>query len=429
MNDLHCTPSSISMAARPQCTIIGAGIVGICAGIALVKRGYCVTILDHNPPGSQTSRGNAGGFGVTEVVPIAGPGVVRKIPGWLFDPYGPLSIRWSHFPKLVPWLRRFHGVSNQADHDEIAKSLGAILKRCTADTRNLVDAARLDHLMTYKGAITVYGSLKGFRQSEQEWRLRAHLGIELEYLDERRLRQLEPALENVEHGWLMPEWFNTIDPHRLSLGLACYFQRLGGKIMEKKVVGFAINQGRVSHIEDEKGLHSIVDTLLISAGVWSGALCQRLGERVLLEAERGYNATIEDPGIYLDRQIIFGEEKFVVSNIGNGLRIGGAAEFAGISAPANYKRSRRLVDIAKTYLPQLNIESSQPWMGQRPSTPDSLPVIGGSTLFDNVFHAFGHGHLGLTMAATTGELIAGKINDETVPIELKPFSIDRFQSG
>ena len=269
----------------PECTVVGAGIVGICTGIALLKRGYPVTILDHNPHGSQTSKGNAGGFGVTEVVPIAGPGVGRKIPGWLFDPYGPLAIRWSHFPKLIPWLQQFQRMSTDENVGEIAKSLSTILRRCSTDTQTLVGAARLDHLMTYKGAITVYRTTKGFRQSELEWRIRAEQGVQLEYLDEQKVRQLEPALANVVHGWLMPQWFNTIDPHRLSLGLACYFQRLGGVIVKKKVVDFVSDRGRVSQIIDEKGECRAVNHLVIAAGVWSAALCERLGERVLLEAE------------------------------------------------------------------------------------------------------------------------------------------------
>ena len=96
--------------------------------------------------------------------------------------------------------------------------------------------------------------------------------------------------------------------------------------------------------------------VVVAAGVWSKSFCNQLGENVLLESERGYNTTLPNPGVTLNRQITFGEEKFVITNIqiagqGGGLRIGGAAEFAGIIAPANFKRSDRLVEIARRYLP------------------------------------------------------------------------------
>ncbi len=166
--------------------------------------------------------------------------------------------------------------------------------------------------------------------------------------------------------------------------------------------------------------------MVISAGAWSKSLCHQLGENVLLESERGYNSTIPDPNIFLDKQIIFGEEKFVVSNIGNGLRIGGAAEFAGLDAPPNFQRSERLVEIARTYLPGLDTQNSQNWMGHRPSTPDSLPVIGTSARYPTVYYAFGHGHLGLTMAATTAKLLGQIISAEKPVFDPAPFHISRF---
>ena len=131
-----------------DCLVVGAGIIGICCGLELLKRGKSVLILDENPPGSMTSSGNAGGFGITEVMPIASPGVIRRVPGWLFDPYGPLAIRWSHLPAMTPWLWRFHRQSTTANMTANAQALRDLLAPCMDDTRTLLRQAGLTGILT-----------------------------------------------------------------------------------------------------------------------------------------------------------------------------------------------------------------------------------------------------------------------------------------
>jgi D-amino-acid dehydrogenase len=137
--------------------------------------------------------------------------------------------------------------------------------------------------------------------------------------------------------------------------------------------------------------------------------------------------TIRNPNVVVNREIIFAERKFVATPLAIGLRVGGAAEFAGLNAPANYARSRALAKQAKLYLPDLNIDQGSEWMGHRPATPDGLPVIGPSKQLPDVYYAFGHGHLGLTQAATTGVLIADLVARRRSSIDITPYSIDRFQ--
>jgi len=164
----------------------------------------------------------------------------------------------------------------------------------------------------------------------------------------------------------------------------------------------------------------------VAAGAWSGRLARLVGDRALLESERGYNTTLPDPRIRLNAEIIFAERKFVASQLATGLRIGGAAEFAGLEAPANYTRSKALVRLAARYFPGLNTEGGTEWMGHRPTTPDSLPVIGPSPRRRDVFYAFGHSHTGLTFGPTTGRLIAEVLSGRPPSLDLSPFAIARF---
>jgi D-amino-acid dehydrogenase len=167
--------------------------------------------------------------------------------------------------------------------------------------------------------------------------------------------------------------------------------------------------------------------VVVAAGAWSGILARRLGDPVLLESERGYNSTIRDPGVTVERQLIFGERKFVATPLECGLRVGGAAEFGGLYAKPNFRRSDALLELARRYLPNLRTDSATKWAGHRPTTPDSLPVIGASALHSSVFYAFGHGHLGLTQAATTGRVVSELVLAGEAGIDLAPYTIQRFK--
>ncbi len=147
---------------------------------------------------------------------------------------------------------------------------------------------------------------------------------------------------------------------------------------------------------------------------------------MLLESERGYNITIPNSGVSLSREVIFAERKFVATPMDVGLRSGGAAEFAGLDAPANYARSDALASLAHLYLPGLKTVGGTRWMGHRPTTPDSLPVIGPSPDRPDVIHAFGHSHVGLTLGPTTGRLGADLIAGRNAPIDLAPLAASRF---
>src|SRR5690349_15885665 len=168
------------------------------------------------------------------------------------------------------------------------------------------------------------------------------------------------------------------------------------------------------------------DCVVLAAGAWSGTLARRIGDRVLLESERGYNMTLPEPGVRVTRQLSFAERKFVATPLSCGLRIGGAVEFGGLDAAPNFKRSAALVELARRYLPNLQTNGGTSWAGHRPATPDSLPVIGRSYRNPTVFYAFGHGHLGLTQAATTGRLVSDLIVRGAAPIDLSPYDIARF---
>lgn len=402
--------------------VVGGGIVGLACAHCLIQDGHAVTVMDRDPRGDKCSWGNAGGIAVSEVAPASMPGVLRRVPRWLADPLGPLSLRPAHAPRMLPWLRRFVAAGRPDRVAAIAAALAALNGRAHADLAALLGAAGIGHALRHLGMLTVYETLEGFRADHADWEIKRGHGVVCREVTGGEARELEPALgANVRYGVLTPGWWQVTDPRDVWAGVLDAVIARGGTVLRREVVGFDGGAPRFAG-----GEQAAFDTVVIAAGAWSAELAARVGDRAPLESERGYNTTLPRPGIALNRQVTFGEHKFVASPLSAGLRIGGAAEFAGLRAPANFARSGALLALARRYLPGLSAEGGTVWMGNRPATPDSLPVIGRSPRQGNIVHAFGHGHLGLTQAATTGRLVADIVAGRDSGMDLAPYSIARF---
>jgi D-amino-acid dehydrogenase len=287
----------------------------------------------------------------------------------------------------------------------------------------MLDAIGLADDLHKLGALCVYESDAGLARDADEWDLRARLGVPFDRISGDEAREREPALgPRVRHGVMLPTWSHVADPRRIVTALREWARARGAVIVAGEAVDI-----EASAVVASSGARLTFSACVIAAGAWSARLAKRIGERAWIASERGYNTTLSTPGVALSREIIFAERKFVATPLAMGLRIGGAAEFARLEAPPDYRRADALLSLAKLYLPDLRVEGGAAWMGQRPTTPDSLPIIGGSARRPNVYYACGHGHLGLTQAATTGALIADIIAARAPRLDMAPFSISRFR--
>jgi D-amino-acid dehydrogenase len=407
--------------------VIGAGIIGVNIALALQERGFAVTILDERPPGTATSKGNAGCFATAEITPISAPGLVWSVPRMLLDPLGPLTIRWRNLPTLAPWLWRFWRSASPAQFEQATRALASVVGRLWEDYEPVLAAAGLTDLVRRDGALFVYETERGFEAAGHEWELRLRYGVRAERVDAAAIRDLEPALAPIyRDGYFVTDWGHTLDPHRLVAGLADHFCRQGGTIRQARVTGFGFSGGAPRSVLLEGGEAVAFDQVVVAAGAWSKTLCAALGHKVPLDTERGYNTTLPHPGVALRRPVCPAERSFLITPMAMGLRIGGAVELASLEAPPNFARAKALLALGRYALPGLNTEGGTEWMGFRPSTPDSLPVIGRSPTHANVLFAFGHGHLGLTQGATTGRLIGDLAAGRPSVVDLAPFRIDRF---
>ncbi len=330
-----------------QVGVIGAGIVGLACAHWLTEDGHQVTVIDRDPHGDKCSWGNAGGIAVTEVVPASMPGLIWRVPGWLADPLGPLSVRPAHLPAMLPWLRRFLAAGRAGRVAAIAASLAALNMRVHDDLVPMLAAIGLTLALRRIGALTVYETSAGFERDRVEWDLRRRHGIACEELTGDAVRDLEPALGgNVRHGVFTPAWSQVSDPKVIWAGVRDSLLARGVAFAKHEVVGFAPGAVRFA-----AGEEVAFDMVVIAAGAWSARLAARIGDRASLESERGYNTTLPAPGLALSRQVTFGEHKFVASPLACGLRIGGAAEFARSGCRAQLRAVARAGDAGASVPP------------------------------------------------------------------------------
>lgn len=407
-------------------TIVGAGIVGIATAAYLRRDGHDVTVVDMRPPGEYTSFGNAGILSPGSCVPIAMPGILKKVPGYLTDPMGPLTVRWPYFLRALPWLMRFIASTQLAQVERTADALYSLLSQTFDAHDPLAKQAGCSDIIRKTGYVVVYDTDQAFRNDSLAWKLRRDRGVICNELDAAGVERLVPALgRQFERGVYLPEQGYVTNPERLTKTYAQQFQQDGGVILQRKVLDIEMGaQGPQALITDAGRIE--VENLVLCAGVHSGEFSAKFGDAVPLEAERGYHVTFSDPGLELTMPVCVAQNKFFVTPMEMGTRIAGQSEFAGIDAEPDYGRADVLVKHMKRMFPNVREVDATRWMGRRPSMPDSMPVIGRATKFANAYYAFGHGHVGLVGSAPTGRIIADLVAGRKPNIDIAPFRVDRF---
>jgi D-amino-acid dehydrogenase len=414
---------------KPHATIIGAGIVGISAAAFLQRQGFAVTVIDRVAPGEGCSFGNAGGLAFAEVVPTVHPRILLKVPGWLMDPLGPLTIRWSYLPTLLPWLI---AVGRNAMPDRVSAIIEAralLGLRVVADFETLLKAAGCHDLMVYQDTLRVFDTERQFAAEASDRAIKETHGYPVKRLSGDEVREIEPAISpHIACGHFHGGWYFIRNPGRLVKTLAEQVVRDGGTIIADDVVKIVVENGKAIQLALGSGHRHDLDRLVICAGAYSARLATQLGDRVLLEAERGYHMMLPNPGISLSRSITYARTPAAATPMEMGLRLAGTDELAGLDAPPNYDRADALWANFKHALPGLNPPDAETtrWMGRRPGTPDSLPVIGPSLKVSNAWYGLGHSHMGLAWGPTTGRFLSELMAGFKPNADLSPFRVNRF---
>lgn len=404
-------------------SVIGAGIIGSATATWLTQAGHEVTVFDAEPDGLPTSAGNAALIALPEIAPLASPGILASVPGWLLDPLGPLTIRWQDLPGLTPWLLAFLKSAAPSHDLHVRQALGGLMRTALADHQAMANMAGMEGHLRQCGYLSVHSTPRSVAATVAEAeRVKAVLGYEFEVLDPATARQLVPQLEGDFAGAVHQPGYWMVSNPLTVLRHYQSFLRNRAKLETGQVVGLQQGEEGIT-VRLADGRTSTADFTVVAAGVWSRALVRDTGLKILLETERGYNTSYTDLGWNLAMPVGFADHGFVASPLVDGLRVGGAVELAKPETAPNYGRAKAMRAKMRRYVPSLP-EGGKEWMGRRPSTPDSLPVISRHPRDKRILFAFGHGHLGLTLSAVTGRMIADLVAGGP---DVPAFSIQRFQ--
>ncbi len=412
------------MGPRPlDIAVIGAGAIGASTALWLARAGHRVTLIDRLGPGEGTSFGNAGAIATYALHPVATVDTLRKVPRMLMDPESPLSIRWRHLPRLAGWLARFLWASRPARVHEIEAVLAILMGLAEPAWAELAREADTLHRVMRRGVLYVHGSEAAHRADAARVAATRAAGIPAELIPPEALRQMEPNLNAGGHGaMLYPEAAHLLDPRGAVQAFAAAAVARGAVLLRQDVSAVSqLPDGRVHLVHD--GGDATFDKVVVAAGAWSRRL---LGPGAPpLDAERGYHLMFEGAEELLRRPVCWSPVGFYMTPMSAGLRVAGTVELADLDSPPTQRRLDMLERHARALLPGLGRPTST-WLGFRPSMPDSLPVIGAMPGSPGIVHAYGHGHVGLTLGPITGHLVASLIGGGEAAMDLAPLAPTRF---
>lgn len=395
------------------------------AALHLQRLGKSVVLIDRAAPGWGCSYGNGGAISPDLCVPVALPGMLKRLPGWFRDPLGPLVVRWQTLPAALPWLIKWVNAGRMDRVVQLAQALRALHGPSLTRYEQLLgpDASLLERT----GQLYVWRSKEAGPTEALARDLRERNGVETRALDAAAIRDMDPELApGFSRGLFFPDNGHTVNPLRLVETLVGRFVEAGGTVRRDNVLGFERSDGKVRRLLLESGAHLEPAAVVLAAGMDAKGLARRLGDAVPVQAERGYHVMLPHPRVRPAIKVSNRDYMFGMTPMEHGVRIAGTVEITTPDAPVNEQRAWGLLELAKRMYPRLDSEGATIWMGCRPSTPDSLPIIGPARRAANVVYVFGHGHSGLTGAPLTAELVAYWLGAGAAPIDPAQYRPDRF---
>lgn len=410
--------------------IIGGGVVGLACGWSLARRGAEVVVLERAVIGEGASKGNTGWVSPTISTPLASPGTLAMGLKSALDPNGALVIRPELDTRWLRWLWSFRAAASRERFLRGVEALHNLNRR----TFEVLDAYADDGVPfeMHGGGILVLGkTAKGISWFAPVFEDLRKVGFEggIEELTLEEARRIEPALSDEIGHVIRTTVDRYVQPQSLMRGLADRLVALGHDVREGvAVTGLApAGDGRWRVATDHGPVEA--DRVIVASGAQSPALLGPLGLDVPIVPAKGYSITLRGEGTRPSQALYMTEAKIGVSGFDEGVRIAGVFQLPGRDLMVDRRRLDHVVEQACSYLrdwhPAATEASVEGWAGWRPATPDSLPLLGPVPGRDGLFLATGHGMLGVTLAPSTGELLAEMVVDGARPAWVEPMRPDR----
>ena len=390
--------------------VVGGGVIGLATAWFLKKMGAEPFVVEAGVVGGGCSAGNLGWVCPSISTPLAAPGLRGKSLLWMLRRDSPLYVQPGAVPRLLPWLLRFRSHCNRADWERGIRRL-ASLNAATMELYDGMAADGVDFEFSRSGVLLVFRDRAKAEERREELAAVGAVGASVwREVDESEIYELEPMLRPGFVRGFFVESDCHVRPESLTAGLAGALRAEGVEIHGGvRVVGFREKGRRVVAVVTSAG-DLEVDVVVLAAGAETGALVRAVGGRIRLTAGKGYSVTIEKPKNLLRQPLYLGDAHVGLTPFKGALRFGGTMELSGVNRRLDRARVRALrraverdVDVPEAR------EGGREWVGMRPMVPDTLPVTGRLPSRENVYVNTGHQMSGVTLAPSTGEVVAGMV--------------------
>ena len=406
--------------------VVGGGAIGLSTALALAVDGRQVRVLETGVIGSGASHGNCGTITPSHAPPLAAPGMVLQAMRWMLTPGAPLYIKPRLDPALWRWLLGFAARCNHKDWHASALGRAAILNDSRARLADWVQRHGLQCEFAEEGVDYVFRDPRNFQRNVGECEELRGFGVVSEVIDGDAYLASEPALKPGIAGVIRFPGDARLRPDRYVAELARVLRALGGNIDEHRKVDAVRVEADGVRVHTGQGEYRARE-VVIALGAWSPQLTRSLGFRLPVQPGKGYSITYSRPGLVPKRPLSLRDRSVCVTAWGSGFRLGSTMEFSGYDTSLNPTRLGMLERAAREYLHEpVGATVEERWYGWRPMSSDDMPAIGRVPGQRNVWLAAGHGMLGISMSAATGQLVADLIAGREPAIDPAPYSPARF---
>ncbi|MEE4672723.1 FAD-binding oxidoreductase [Pseudomonas alliivorans] len=386
--------------------IIGGGIVGLSTAYFLNSAGHNVTVIDPLP-GEGCSFGNGGMIAHDHIHPVITKGLIKKLPQLTRGSNRTLWLPITHMHRSLPWLHQAWSRTGQSNQKTIQAGLTYLATHAVHAWREILDAVTDQSLVKQVGRYYVYESEQSFSADRSIWLDRANNGVDFYEVP---IAEALPKLRGVfefKHVMHVVDNLYVPQPRLFTQAFESSLRERGVSFIKDSVKTLeACSLGlRLFFNKGCKADSRFFDKAVIAAGAKSREILEELGVKVPLIAERGYSIDVSLAQPLVDKHVLLKDRHVSLSPTQEGVRITGLVELDNSDKLPKSQLYSHMAMQLQSILGHSNYKINYEWMGARPSTPDSLPII--DCLLDGkLLLGFGHQHIGMTLGPITAKLIS-----------------------
>lgn len=409
--------------------ILGAGMVGVSCALELQRRGFDVTLFDRTGPGRETSYGNAGVIPRSSIIPLNNPTLWKSLPTLLKNKSASFRYDPMFMAKNLPWALQFLSKARQRTFEETTVALDGLIRLSVGEHRRLMIEAGCAHRCRDTGWLMLYRNEQAFAGSQLSRDTYDKFGIATQVLDAAGIAELEPGLNPIFPRGLWIKDASSVDsPGKVVEAYAKLFVKRGGTIRQAQVTGMSRSADGMWRLTQADGTTHDTSRAVLALGPWTREFAaQTLGLSVPMAFERGYHMHYDAVGsATLTRPIYDTGGAYVMSPMEQGLRLSTGVQLTARDAPPNLVQLDLAEQSARQAFPLAGRREAEPWLGSRPTLPDSRPIIDACPGHPGLWLAFGHQHIGFSTGPGTAAMLGAMIAGEPCAVDSTPFRAGRF---